>query len=122
MTARQSAPGPTQKKALSPTARKVKLMKLKMKAKGDKGLPVVERFHLAVRTPDGQETPFFFSKVPKRDRRAAPRANMRYRRFPSNQKTRSNLNAMVFNAWMDREQFEDLSENLSVTLESLHEL
>ncbi|XP_018496973.1 phosphatidylinositol 4,5-bisphosphate 3-kinase catalytic subunit alpha isoform [Galendromus occidentalis] len=61
--AKRNAPAAAPKNELSPTARKVKLMKLKLKAKGDKGLPVGERFHLEVRTPDGQEKPFFFSKL-----------------------------------------------------------
>lgn len=50
-------------KKINPTALKVKLMKLKMKARGDKGLPEHERVYLEIRLPDGQQKPYFFSKV-----------------------------------------------------------
>ncbi|XP_022662101.1 AN1-type zinc finger protein 1-like [Varroa jacobsoni] len=50
-------------KKINPTALKVKLMKLKMKARGDKGLPEHERVYLEIRLPDGQQKPYFFSKL-----------------------------------------------------------
>ncbi|OQR79078.1 AN1-type zinc finger protein-like [Tropilaelaps mercedesae] len=50
-------------KKVSPTALKVKLMKLKMKAFGDKGLPPEERVHFEIKLLDGSQKPFFFSKV-----------------------------------------------------------
>lgn len=49
------------------TAAKVALMKIKMKAVGDKGVPDSERIHLLVALPIGHREmtkPCFFSKVP----------------------------------------------------------
>lgn len=50
------------------TAAKVALMKIKMKAVGDKGIPEIERIYLQVRLPPGgkdTEKPMYFSKVRK---------------------------------------------------------
>lgn len=62
-----AASSPSRQKKVNPTALKVKLMKLKMKARGDKGLPEHERVYLEIKLPDGQQKPYFFSKVARFD-------------------------------------------------------